>query len=102
MAQDNQDKAREELQAQKSALVKARRAATDQASKAAATEAIDRLDRAISDINIAVASQLGAKVDALVADLDEIRTRHSLDAVSALGRSVQKLRRLKDTVDGHG
>ena len=70
----DQDKAREELQAQRLVLVKARRAAKDKLTKDAATEAIARIDREISDINIAVAGALGAKVHALVADLDEIAT----------------------------
>lgn len=88
------DQTREALRVQINTLAAARDASQDPAERAAANEAIADLQRAVRKINIAVADQLGAQVDALIADLEEVLNRHQLDAVSALGRTIKKVREM--------
>jgi hypothetical protein len=88
----DQDEVRNELEAQITALVKARRATNNQAEEVQLTEAIEELERGVRRINIAAADQLGPKMDALLEELEEIRTHNNLDALSALGRTIHRLR----------
>lgn len=90
----DQDQVRETLEAQIGALVKARRESQDASEKAAASEAIARLEREVDQLDITAADALPAKVDAIVSSLEQVLDAHGLDAASALGRSVKKLRDL--------
>ena len=65
---------------------------TDQAKKAAVTEAIAKLHARRNRVIVMDADAIGPQVDQLVAELEEIRNRHGLDAVSALGRTINRLR----------
>lgn len=64
----------------------------DPAKRAAATDAIARLQARRNRVITMDADAIGAEVDRLVGELEEIRTRHGLDAVSALGRTIGRLR----------
>ncbi|HLL29642.1 MAG TPA: hypothetical protein VK403_01470 [Allosphingosinicella sp.] len=90
----NHDQVRETLEAQIGALVKARRETQDASEKAAASEAIAKLEREVDQLDITVANALPAKVDAIISSLEQVLNAHRLDAASALGRSVRKLRDL--------
>jgi hypothetical protein len=65
---------------------------TDQTKRAAALEAIEGLQAARAEIIVSEADALGPLVDQLADQLEEIRTRYGLDAVSALGRTIDRLR----------
>jgi hypothetical protein len=88
---DPEDKCRE-LEAQISELQQARDTAGTQAAKRDLQDQIDALRNMVDGIRIGVADALGAKVDRI---LEEIRTEHNLDAVSALTRTVEGLREIK-------
>jgi len=64
--------------------------------KKAARAAIRELQDARDAIDVAEADQFVETVDKLIADLEEIRTSRNLDAVSALGVAIKKVRRLTD------
>jgi hypothetical protein len=57
--------------------------------------AISKLQREVNLVNITAADALPAKVDAIVKSLQEVLEANSLDAVSALGRSIKKIEALK-------
>lgn len=80
------------LGAQINALAAERDSTQDEAAKAAAVEAIAKLQNARRLINIAANDAIGAQVDSLLADLKEVQTRHQLDAGSALGVAIDRLR----------
>ena len=50
----------------------------------------------VDRLNLAVAGSLAAKVNAIVASLQEVLGAHGLDAASALGRSIRKIEDLTD------
>lgn len=86
------DETRKKLRLQIADLADARDASASDDEKSAANEAIDALQKAIRKINIAAADGLGAQVDALIEDLDAILAKNQLDAVSALSRTITKVR----------
>jgi hypothetical protein len=79
-------------------LVAARDAATGEAAKADILTQIKAAERLIDLIDIGAADQLGARIDAILAELQAIQTRNPLDALSSLGRAVQNLRQLRAQV----
>ena len=79
-------------------LVTARDAATGEAAKADILTQIKAAERLIDLIDIGAADQLGARIDAILAELQAIETRNPLDALSSLGRAVQNLRQLRAQV----
>jgi hypothetical protein len=86
------DQVRETLEAQINALVRARRDSQDPDEKAAASEAITRLENEVNQLDLTAADALPAKVNAIIASLDKVLNAHSLDAASALGRSIGRIR----------
>lgn len=66
----------------------------DAAKKKAASQAIKKLENALDRITVAEADAIGAEIDKLVKALEKIRTAEQLDAVSALGRTIKRLRDL--------
>jgi hypothetical protein len=90
------DKVRETLNAQIDDLVTARSQSQDPQEKAAASAAIARLENEVNQLNLTIAAGLPAKVNAIVAELQKVLDAHSLDAVSALGRSIKKIKALKE------
>lgn len=92
----DQDKLRETLQAQIGELIASRAQTGDAAAKAAATKAIALLEQQVDDLDLAAADSLGAQVDALIANLTEVLDAAPLDAASALGRTIDRLRQLTD------
>lgn len=88
----DQDQVRETLEAQISALVRARRDSPDPDEKAAATQAIAQLENEVNLLDLTAADALPAKVEAIIASLDQVLNAHSLDAASALGRSIGRIR----------
>lgn len=89
-----QDKVRNTLEGQIDDLVKARRASSDPKEKEALSSAISRLEREVDLLNLTAADALPAKVDAIVKSLQGVLQANSLDAVSALGRSIEKIEAL--------
>jgi len=79
-------------------LAAARDAATGEAAKADILTQIKAAERLIDLIDIGAADQLGARIDAILAELQAIETRNPLDALSSLGRAVQNLRQLRAQV----
>jgi hypothetical protein len=75
---------------------------TDPTKRSAAQEAIEGLQAARAGIIDAGADALGPMIDQLAGRLDEIRTRCGLDAVSALGRTIDRLRNVAAGGDGGG
>jgi hypothetical protein len=75
---------------------------TDPTKRSAAQEAIEGLQAARAGIIDAGADALGPMIDQLAGRLDEIRTRCGLDAVSALGRTIDRLRSVAAGGDGGG
>jgi hypothetical protein len=90
----DQDQVRETLEGQIDDLVRARRESQDPQEKAAASEAIAKLQGEVDRLNLAAADGLGAKVDSIVASLQQVLDAHGLDAASALGRSIKKIKSL--------
>lgn len=90
-----QDKVRDTLEGQIDDLVKARRASSDPSEKTALSTAISKLEREVDLLNLTAADALPAKIDAIVESLQEVLQANSLDAVSALGRSIRKIEDLK-------
>jgi predicted component of type VI protein secretion system len=86
------DQVRETLEAQISALVRTRRESQDANEKSAASEAIARLENEVNQLDITAADALPAKVNEIIAALDAVLNEHDLDAVSALGRSIRRIR----------
>lgn len=87
------------------AQIKALRAdlvGVDPAKKAAAATAIARLQAARARIIVEDADKIGAEIDKLVKELEDIQTARPLDAVSALGRTIKKLRELGGDDVGNG
>ena len=64
--------------------------------KKAAKAAIKELQDARDAIDVAAADAFAETVDKLIADLEKIRTSRNLDAVSALGVAIKKVRKLTD------
>ena len=91
---DNQK--RIELDSRIADLTAARDAATTDAKKAEILTQIQALQQAKNLIDLGQADQLGARIDAILAALDEVQTRHPLDAAAALGRAIGDLRGLRD------
>ena len=71
---------------------------TGEAAKADILTQIKAAERLIDLIDIGAADQLGARIDAILAELQAIQTRNPLDALSSLGRAVQNLRQLRAQV----
>lgn len=90
-----QDKVRDTLEGQIDDLVKARRASSDVEEKQALSTAISTLEREVDLLNLTAADALGGKIDSIVKSLQEVLEANSLDAASALGRSIKKLEALK-------
>lgn len=90
-----QDKVRNMLEGQIDDLVKARRASGDPQEKEALSTAIAKLEREVDLLNLTAADALPAKVDSIVKSLQGVLQANSLDAVSALGRSIKKIEGLK-------
>src|SRR5689334_10112345 len=93
------DEAREALEAEIAAQVKARRKTSDPDEKAAAKEAIELLEDEVDRLDVLAANELGAKVDEIIENLKKVLDEKSLDAASALGRTIK---RLEDFVDDPG
>ena len=74
----------------------------DAAKKKAASQAIKKLEVALDRITVAEADAVGPEIDKLVKALEKIRTAQQLDAVSALGRTIKRLRRARGTEVGNG
>jgi hypothetical protein len=70
------------------------------AKQKAKQEAIGRLEYRRAQLNVLAADQIGAEVDRLLAELEEIRNRHPLDAVSALTRTIDGLRDRVEAIRG--
>ena len=86
------DELRENMRGQIADLRAQREASTDDEEKKAANEAIEAIQNTIRQIDIDAANQLGGKIDALIKDLDAVLDKYPLDAVSALGRTIKKVR----------
>jgi hypothetical protein len=84
------------------ALRAERDATTDPIKRAAAQEAIETLQAERAGIIVAEADALGPMINQLADQLEEIRTRCGLDAVSALGRTIDRLRNVAAGGDGDG
>ena len=69
--------------------------ATEDEQKAAKA-AIKKLQDARDAVEVGAADEFAATVDKLIADLERIRTSRNLDAVSALGVAIRKVRQLTD------
>lgn len=87
----DRDRVREELEARITDLRTARDAAGDDAAKAALLTEIRRLQQLVVDVDLKSADQLALDVDAAVDALEQVRTAHALDAVSALERTIDRL-----------
>ena len=74
----------------------------DAAKKAAAKSAIAKLQAARDLITVQEADAIGAEIDKLVNALEKVRTAENLDAVSALGRTIKRLREVRGTDVGNG
>jgi hypothetical protein len=79
-------------------LAAARDAATTEAAKAEILAQIKATERLLDLIDIGAADQLGARIDAILTELEEIQTRHPLDALASLGRAAENLRQLRTQV----
>ena len=94
------DETRTSLRLQIEDLIAERDASSDDDEKNAANDAIKAIRRTIRKLDIDAADQLGANIDALIKDLDAVLDKYPLDAVSALGRTIKKvrtkLRRMKE------
>jgi hypothetical protein len=90
----DQDKVRETLEGQIDDLVKARRDSGDPQEKEALSTAISKLENEVDLLNLAAADALPGKVAAIVASLEAVLSAHGLDAASALGRSIEKIKTL--------
>jgi enolase len=86
------DELRENMRGQIADLRAQREASTDDEEKKAANEAIEAIESTIRQINIDAANQVGGNIDALIKDLDAVLDKYQLDAVSALGRTIKKVR----------
>jgi hypothetical protein len=64
--------------------------------KKAAKAAIKELQDARDAIDVGATDEFAETVDKLIADLEKIRTSRNLDAVSALGVAIKKVRQLRD------
>jgi hypothetical protein len=73
---------------------------TDPTKRSAAQEAIEGLQAARAGIIDVGADALAPMIGQLAGQLEEIRTRCGLDAASALGRTVDRLRNLAAGGDG--
>ena len=94
------DQAREALNAQIDGLVNAREEMADEQERAAATRAIDLLQDEVDRIDILAADELGGRIDEIIARLEEILEQEALDAASALGRTIRRLRQFADDPAG--
>jgi hypothetical protein len=65
---------------------------SDAATQRSAREAIRVLQAAQDQLIGDDSAVFVARVNQALAELEEVRTRHNLDAVSALGRSIERLR----------
>ena len=74
------------------ALANERNATQDPDRKKAIKEAIDALQETRDTLDETANDQIGARVDALVAELEAVQNRHSLDAGSAVARAIGNLR----------
>lgn len=74
----------------------------DAAKKKAASQAIKKLEVALDRITVAEADAVGPEIDKLVKALEKIRTAQQLDAVSALGHTIKRLRQAGGTDVGNG
>jgi DNA polymerase/3'-5' exonuclease PolX len=90
------DGVREALQAEIAALVTARDNCRDPEERAALSKAIEKLEDEVDRLDMIAANELGAKVDEIIENLDEILNEKRLDAASALGRSIRRLREFVD------
>jgi hypothetical protein len=72
-----------------------RAGATDE-EKAAARAAIKKLQDVCDAVDIGATDDFVGTVNKLIADLEKIRTSRNLDAVSALGVTIKKVRELTD------
>jgi hypothetical protein len=86
---------RMELQSRILDLSDARDAAPTAAQKQALLTQIEALERLVDDIDLGQADALGARVDAIVASLEQIQGAQPLDAASALGRAIHGLRGMR-------
>lgn len=87
---------RRELELEIAELSETWRNTADAAAKAAIKSEMDKLRAAVNAINLEAAEALVARVDGILAKLEEVRTQHSIDAVSALGNSIRRLRSFRD------
>jgi hypothetical protein len=81
-------------------LSEARDAAPTPAQKQALLTQIRALQRLVDDIDLGQADALGARIDAIVAALEQIQGAEPLDAASALGRTIHGLRSLRNSGGG--
>lgn len=96
------DQVREALDAEINRLITARDALPQGDERKATSAQIERLFDEVSRINITVAGQLGAKVDAIIAKIEEVVEAENLDAASALGRSANRLRQRLEELNAPG
>jgi len=96
------DDVREALQAQIAELLVARDETDDENEDAAIDKAIMLLEHEVDLLDIGVANHLGERVDAIINRIDKILNEKNLDAASALGRTVHRLRNRFDRPAGNG
>lgn len=82
---------RRELELQIADLSRTYRATPEPAATAIAAQ-IGELRDAVDLINRDAGRQLAERIDGILRNLENVRTRNGLDAASALGRSIEKLR----------
>ena len=89
---DPRNAARNAITAQINALRTRRNETTAASEKAALGQAIADLQDSRNAIDEAANDAIGAEIGSLIEKLEAVRTSHNLDAVSALGRSVKRIR----------
>ena len=94
MNQISEDR-RRELELEIAELSEVFRNTPDGAAKEELRLEINRFRDEVDDINLSAAAALAGKVDEALQNLEGVRTRHGLDAASALGRSIQRLREFR-------
>jgi len=87
---------RRELELEIAELSRAWRETADADAKDGIKAQMDDLRAAVNTINLEAGRELGARIDGILRNLEEVRTRHALDAVSALGRSIESLRKFRE------
>ena len=90
------DQARTALEEQITTLLAARDKASDAEERAGLTQSIELLEDEVDNLDVVTANELGSKMDDIIGKLDEILNEKGLDAASALGRAIDRLRQFLD------